>query len=317
MVASPAARLRSLAVLFKVRIVGLLLAAGAGGAFLAAGGWPGVRPLALMTLTGGLAAMGASALNQHLEQREDAAMRRTRRRPLVTGAFARPGWVPVAGLALIFAPSLTVLPFNPALAFFSIGGAVIYAGVYTLWLKPRTVTNIVIGGAAGTCAVLSGGAAVGPAAGAPGLALSRVLSTVEGLSKGLALSRVLSAVEGLANGFGLSHVLSTVEGLANGWAEPGVIVLGLLVFLWTPMHFWSLALLYREDYARAGVPMLPAVLLLITAGSTCASPATAWAARTGRCAMDRPSRHGRSRRGSSFRTGCSARPPASRLRRWP
>lgn len=195
--------LRTLAALFKLRIVGLLLFAGAGGAFLAAGGWPGWTPLALMTLTGGLAAAGASALNQYLEQAEDAAMRRTRRRPLVTGAISHPGWVPPVALALIFVPSLAVLPSNPALAFFSIAGALIYAGVYTLWLKPRTVLNIVIGGLAGTCAVLSGGAAAGD------------------------------------------------------WAQSGVIVLGLLVFLWTPAHFWSLAMMCREDYARAGVPMLP------------------------------------------------------------
>lgn len=196
--------LRALAVLFKLRIVALLLFAGAGGVFLAAGGWPGVRPLALMTLTGGLAAVGASALNQYLEQAEDAVMRRTRGRPLVTGAIAHSGWVPVVALALIFLPSLAVLPINPPLTLFSLAGAAIYVGVYTLWLKPRSMTNIVIGGLAGTCAVLSGGAAAG-------------------------------------------H-----------WADPGVIVLGLLVFLWTPLHFWSLAMLCREDYVRAGVPMLPA-----------------------------------------------------------
>ena len=210
--ASVAAFIRLLAVLFKVRIVALLLFAGTGGAFLAAGGWPGFSPLILMTLTGGVAAMGASALNQYLEQTADAAMRRTRRRPLVTGAITHPRWVPVAALAMIFAPSLAALPFNPALAVFSIGGAVIYAGVYTIWLKPRTVLNIVIGGLAGTCAVLCGGAAVGP-----------------------------------ATGFA-----------APGWSHPGVLTLGLLVFLWTPAHFWSLAIMCREDYARANVPMLPA-----------------------------------------------------------
>lgn len=198
------ASLRALVVLFKLRVVALLLFAGVGAAFLAAGGWPGFGALALLTLSGGCAAAGASALNQYLEQTEDATMRRTRRRPLVTGAIERPAWVPLAALVLIFLPSLAVLPANPMLTFWSLTGAFIYVGVYTVWLKPRTVLNIVIGGAAGTAAVLSGGAAAG------------------------------------------------------NWADPGVIVLGLLVFLWTPTHFWSLALLYREDYARVGVPMLPA-----------------------------------------------------------
>jgi len=203
------ARLDTFVALFKLRIVALLLFAGTAGAFLAARGLPRIESLLLMTLTGGLAAMGASALNEYIERDTDAQMRRTRRRPLVNLADRRLltadrlRWVPVVALAMIIVPTLAVLPFKPALAFFSGAGALIYAGIYTLWLKPRTVLNIVIGGFAGTCAVLSGGAAAG------------------------------------------------------NWNEPGVIVLGLLVFLWTPAHFWSLALLYRDDYARVSVPMLP------------------------------------------------------------
>ncbi|MBI4674934.1 MAG: protoheme IX farnesyltransferase [Chloroflexi bacterium] len=200
---NPAACLNTFVALFKLRIVALLLFAGTAGAFLAARGFPGWQPLVLMTLTGGLAAMGASALNEYVERASDAQMRRTRKRPLINGAITRANWVPFVALAMIVAPALAVLPFNPALAFFSFAGALIYGGIYTLWLKPRTVLNIVIGGLAGTCAVLSGGAAAG-------------------------------------------H-----------WSEPGVVVLGLLVFLWTPAHFWSLAMMYREDYARVNVPMLP------------------------------------------------------------
>ena len=49
--------------------------------------------------------------------------------------------------------------FNPALAISNALGAIIYIGVYTIWLKPRTILNIVIGGAAGSMAVISGGAA--------------------------------------------------------------------------------------------------------------------------------------------------------------
>ncbi len=202
-------RINALVALFKMRIVALLLLAGTAGAFLAAHGWPGWTPLVSMALTGGLAAMGASALNEYLERGVDAQMRRTRRRPLVIGAIANPGWVLPVALGLILVPSLSVLPFNAALTFWSIAGAVIYAGVYTIWLKPRSMLNIVIGGLAGTCAVLSGGAAVGPS----------------------------------------TH--------AQGWATPGVIILGLLIFLWTPTHFWSLALMHRQDYAQVGLPMLP------------------------------------------------------------
>jgi protoheme IX farnesyltransferase len=44
---------------------------------------------------------------------------------------------------------------------------------------------------------------------------------------------------------------------AGAWNEPGVLALSLLVFAWTPTHFWSLAMAYRHDYAGAGFPMLP------------------------------------------------------------
>jgi len=193
-----------LVVLFKLRIVFLLLMAATGGAFLAAGGWPGLGALGLLWLTGGMAAAGASSFNQFLERKSDASMRRTVKRPLVDGTIANPNWVPIVAFLLIFLPSLAVLPFNPALTFFLVLGAFIYVVIYTIWLKPRTLLNIVIGGAAGSAAVLSGSAAAG------------------------------------------------------AWNNPGALTLAMILFLWTPFHFWSLALLYRDDYVRTDVPMLPA-----------------------------------------------------------
>lgn len=189
--------------LFKLRVVSLLLLAAVGGAFLGTGGWPGWGSLLPLIIAGGMAASGASALNQYLERQTDGLMRRTQQRPLVVGAV-RPAAALSAGIALILLPVLAAALFRPALAFFLLLGALIYVGVYTIWLKKRTLLNIVIGGAAGSAAVMSGGAAVG------------------------------------------------------AWQEPGVIVLALLVFLWTPSHFWSLAILYQRDYRRADVPMLPA-----------------------------------------------------------
>jgi protoheme IX farnesyltransferase len=193
---------RMLSVLFKSRVVSLLVLAAVGGAFLGAGGWPGLDVLLLVIVTGGLAASGAAGMNQYLERVSDSMMGRTRKRPLVNGDVP-PHKALIASIAMILIPSLGVLPFNPALAFFLLLGAVIYVGIYTIWLKPRTLLNIVIGGAAGSAAVMSGGAAAG------------------------------------------------------NWNDPAVISLALLVFLWTPSHFWSLAILYRNDYARAQVPMLP------------------------------------------------------------
>jgi protoheme IX farnesyltransferase len=177
--------------------------AATGGVFLAAGGWPGWGALLLVWLTGGMAASGASALNQYWERQRDGLMGRTRKRPLVNGDIVDPRWVPVVGVLLVIVPVLAVLPFNRPLAFFLLLGAFIYVGIYTIWLKPRTLLNIVIGGAAGSAAVLSGSAAAG------------------------------------------------------NWADPGAVALAGILFLWTPFHFWSLAILYRDDYARADVPMLP------------------------------------------------------------
>ncbi|MFN3566030.1 MAG: protoheme IX farnesyltransferase, partial [Burkholderiaceae bacterium] len=90
-------------------------------------------------------------------------------------------------------------------ALFTFLGAFFYAVVYTVWLKRRTWWNIVIGGLAGSFAVLAGASAV-----APGL-------------------------------------------------SPQALLLALILFLWTPPHFWSLAIVCRDDYAAAGVPMLPVV----------------------------------------------------------
>lgn len=213
----------ALAQVFKLRIVLLLLISAEGGAVVAAEGWPGGRVLLLLMVTGGLSAAGASALNQYLERERDKHMARTRSRPLAAGRSLSPTLVLIVGSGMIVVSIVLAGVYNPALAFFNGLGAVIYIGVYTLWLKPRTVLNIVIGGAAGSCAVLSGSAAAG------------------------------------------------------AWNEPAALALAALIFLWTPVHFWSLAMTYRKDYARAGFPMLPvnvsgkqaaAWIALHTAGSS-------------------------------------------------
>jgi protoheme IX farnesyltransferase len=194
---------RTLMVLFKARVVSLLLFSAVGGAFMGAGGWPGLGVLGLTLLTGWLAASGSSALNQYVERKSDGTMTRTRHRPLVNGDIANPRWVPWVATGMIVLSVLIALPFSLALGFWLAAGAFIYVVIYTIWLKPRTTLNIVIGGAAGSAAVLAGAAAAGD------------------------------------------------------WTAPAALVLALLVFLWTPSHFWSLAIVYRTDYARSDTPMLP------------------------------------------------------------
>jgi protoheme IX farnesyltransferase len=224
--------------LFKLRVVSLLLFAAIGGAFLGAEGVPSWATLITLITTGTLAAGGASAINQFLERESDSRARRTRLRPLASGAIEHPWIVFAIAISMILAAVAAVFPSNPAMAFYLAMGAAIYIGVYTVWLKPRSVLNIVIGGAAGSCAVMTGGAAVGAA------------------------------------------------------NDPGVIALAMLVFLWTPAHFWALAMFYKEDYAAVDVPMLPvrasprqtAWWIFIHAVSTgfaaillAASPALGWA----------------------------------------
>ena len=190
-------------VLFKLRIVFLLLLSATGGAFLAARGFPGWGNFGLLLLTGGAAAAGASAINQYYEREKDKQMNRTKTRPLASGLIQNPHWVLGVSLALIFIPSLAVITIRPWLTFFNLLGAFIYVVIYTIWLKPRTLLNIVIGGAAGSAAVLSGGAAV------------------------------------------------------QAWSDPALLALAAIMFLWTPSHFWSLAILYKDDYDRSDTPMLP------------------------------------------------------------
>ncbi len=202
-----------LVTLFKLRIVALLLLAAFGGAALGliSGGTFSWASMLLLAVTGTLSAAGASAINEYLEQTQDKQMVRTAKRPLATGQIKRPHLVLLVGSAMVlFAIGLAWI-FNPALAFWVFMGALIYVGVYTIWLKPRTLLNIVIGGAAGSCCVISGGAAVGV------------------------------------------------------WSDPSVWLLAALLFVWTPVHFWSLALAYREDYATASYPMLPVVVSPIVA----------------------------------------------------
>jgi protoheme IX farnesyltransferase len=202
---SPVDVLRAYVALTKPRIIELLLVTTVPVMVLAARGWP--APLTLLaTLAGGtLAAGSANAINCVVDRDIDAVMRRTRRRPLVRAQVA-----PVAALRFgvvlgMVATLLLGFGANWLSALLADGAIAFYVFVYTLGLKRRTPSNIVIGGAAGCFPVLIGWAAVRGSVGWP--------------------AAVLFAV----------------------------------VFLWTPPHFWSLAMRFREDYAAAGVPMLPVV----------------------------------------------------------
>jgi len=192
---------------FKLRIGLAIMLCALGGLAVSPGppvaGWK-IAVLALAVL---LSAASAGAFNQYVERHLDARMARTRNRPFVTGAFkAGPLWLGAILAILALAVAMAAWALNAAVALHVFLGAFTYGVVYTIWLKNRTWLNIVLGGLAGSFAVLAGASAVDPSlAAAP-------------------------------------------------------VVLAVVLFLWTPPHFWSLATALHEDYAAAGVPMLPVVV---------------------------------------------------------
>ena len=199
--------MRDLLNVFKLRIgVAIALAAAAGFA-VQSGSAPGLVAAAVLILGVLVASSAAGAFNQYVERDIDARMKRTRGRPFVTGRLAHgPAWLWLIGAMTIGAVLAAGLATNFVAGLYVFLGAFTYGVVYTVWLKRRTWWNIVIGGLAGSFAVLAGAAAVSPAPG------------------------------------------------------PEALWLAVVLFLWTPPHFWSLAIVCREDYAKAGVPMLPVVV---------------------------------------------------------
>ena len=129
--------------------------------------------LAVATL---VASSAAGAYNQFYERDLDANMHRTRSRPFVTGRFRADGiWLGGIVLALLLALTAAAVATNWLAAFFVFMGAFTYGVIYTVWLKRRTWLNIVVGGLAGSFAVLAGSAAAGAAAAPAALILAAVL----------------------------------------------------------------------------------------------------------------------------------------------
>ncbi len=148
---------------------------------------------------------GAAALNQWWEADLDAVMKRTAHRPLPGGRMQRDS-ARDFGFAL---SGLSVMTMGLAIGWLAAGilafSIFYYAWIYTVWLKPRTPQNIVIGGGAGAFPPLIGWIAV------------------------------------------------------TGHITLMPILLFLIIFMWTPPHFWALALFVQIDYSKAGIPMMPVV----------------------------------------------------------
>ena len=157
-------------------------------------------------VAGGLASAGSSALNHYYDKDIDPKMNRTSSRPIPSGRMAA-SHVLIYGLIVsCISVIYGFFALNEISAFFIAVGIFSYVIIYTVWLKRRNTSNIVIGGIAGSAAAWAGWAA------------------------------------------------------ATGSMDLLGFLVGFLVFVWTPSHFWCLAMKIRDEYAQAEVPMLPVVI---------------------------------------------------------
>jgi len=168
-------QLRVYADLTKPRLLPMVLFTGLPVLGMAAGGWPSL-PFSLLTLLGiSLAAASANTLNAYIERDVDARMERTRSRPLPAGRLS-PRAALVFGLALGVASLLLLGAVGGrAAAGLGVGSILFYVFVYTIWLKPRSAWNAVVGGAAGAAAPLIADAAVNGHVGPAGLCLFAIV----------------------------------------------------------------------------------------------------------------------------------------------
>jgi protoheme IX farnesyltransferase len=199
----PTSRISQYWQLTKPRVTQLAVFCAIIGMFLATDGFPGWRVLIAGTIGIWLLAGAAFAVNCLIEAEIDARMARTARRATARGELTRNQTLVfsgiIGGLGMLVLYTL-VNPLTMWLTFVTFVG---YAVVYTIYLKPATPQNIVIGGLSGAMPPALGWAAV-------------------------------------AN-----------EVPMQAW------LLVLIIFVWTPPHFWALAMYRRDDYARSGLPMLP------------------------------------------------------------
>ena len=195
--------LKAFFALCKPRVNALIVFTAVIGMFLST---PGMVPLSVLisSILGiGFVSGAAAAFNCLIEEKIDARMARTRGRPLPMGKVSQHETIFFAsilgglGLFILFYFVNFLTMWLTALTFFA------YAVIYTIFLKPATPMNIVIGGASGAMPPVLGWAAV------------------------------------------------------NNHLSPEAWILFLIIFCWTPPHFWALALYRRVEYAKVGMPMLP------------------------------------------------------------
>ena len=182
-----------------------------------------IQTMLVVMIGGYLTAGGANAINMWYDRDIDPKMLRTSGRAIPSGRVE-------AGSALFFGILISILGVwwfyetsNEVAAFWSAFSVLFYVLIYSIWLKRRTPQNIVIGGIAGSTPPVIGWSAS---------------------SEDLSISTD-----------SMASVLESVIELGS----PMPWFMFVLIFLWTPPHFWALALYRSEEYAEVGVPMLPNV----------------------------------------------------------
>lgn len=162
--------------------------------------------LLFLGIAGCLASMGSSALNHYFDRDIDKIMSRTVNRPIPSGRLNPKHVLFYGNILCASSVIISFLTLNLMATAMIALGIFFYVFVYTLWLKRSNVSNIVVGGFAGSAASMAGWATT----------------------------------------TGSMDVLG--------------FLIGCLVFLWTPPHFWSFAIKSREEYESVKVPMLPVLI---------------------------------------------------------
>ena len=159
-----------------------------------------------IVVAGALASAGSSALNHYYDKDIDPKMSRTSSRPIPSGRMNASNVLLYGLIVSCVSVIYGFFALNAVSAFFIAVGIFSYVVIYTVWLKRKNTSNIVIGGIAGSAAAWAGWSA------------------------------------------------------ATGSMDLLGFLVGFLVFVWTPSHFWCLAMKMKDQYAQAEVPMLPVVI---------------------------------------------------------
>ncbi len=192
--------------LTKPKVVLLILLTAIVGMYMAPVASVPLDILIIATIGIGFASGGAAVVNHVVDQKIDAIMARTFKRPVVTGKVSDKNAIIFAATLSILSMVLLVVFVNTLTAVLTLMGLVGYAFIYTMYLKRATPQNIVIGGLSGAIPPLLG----------------------------------WTAVDG-----------------ADWVIHPHALLLVLIIFVWTPPHFWALAIFRKDEYAKADIPMLP------------------------------------------------------------